>query len=373
MLIVAIVISAAWAVWPKSEGASERNGTVTDLAGRSVAVKLPVEKVVLGDTDSINAFAAVAGEDFLDYIVGGLGDFQGNYPDLYQAYLEAYPEMASVPSVGGLYEPNTEKIISLQPDVFILPLWTVSQQTTPDIDKLEEAGIPTVFIDFTIDPYGGNQIKSLSLLGKLLGMEERADEVIEFYDGEIRKVIDVVAALDEEKPKVYLEIGMYGASDWGASGVSMGASSIDYAGGDNIAKGALSEQGMLSKEYVLRTNPPDVIVICLSPFFGASADGDKFGFGTSTTKAQLAAMAQGYLDRDGWSGLDAVKEGMVHFYYSGLTFSIDNFAILQFMATWLYPDTFADLDPMANLEEFYELYMPIDLEGVWNYDITEMN
>jgi iron complex transport system substrate-binding protein len=375
VLVIVVVIGASWAVWPRASGTEENNKTtttLTDLAGRNVTLELPVESVVLGDTDSINAFAAVAGEDFLSYIVGGLGDFEGNYPDLYQAYCDAYPEIAEVPPIGGLYDPSTEAIINLQPDVLILPLWSVYQETTPDLDTLEEAGIPTVFIDFTMDPYGDGQIRSLSLLGKLLGQEERADNIIEFYDQEIDAVLDRVAAMSGEKPTVYLEIGMYGPDDWGATSVSMGVSSIDYAGGENIAKGVLTSTGKLDREYIL-SEDPDVIVICLSPYFGASADGDKMGFGSSTTPDQLAEMAGQYLEREGWSELTAVKEKRVYFYYSGLTFSIDNFAIMQFMASWLYPDDFTDLDPIASLQEFYGLYMPIELEGTWYYSIADMD
>lgn len=35
------------------------------------------------------------------------------------------------------------------------------------------------------------------------------------------------------------------------------------------------------------------------------------------------------------------------------------------MAKILWPEEFADLDPQADLEEFFELYMPVEYSGIF--------
>ena len=371
VLIVIVVIGAAWAVWPRSEGTNDENAiTVTDLAGRQVAVELPVKTVVLGDTDALGPFAAVAGESFLNYIIGGLGNFEQDYPDRYRAYIEKYPQIANIPSVGDLYTPtfSVEAVIDLQPDILILPYYSMMMGTAPSLELLEKAGIPTVFVDFFLDPYGDSQSQGLTLLGKLLGQEERAANIVEFYERQIDAVIDNIPA-DVVKQTVYFELNAYGPGKWGYTSATMGVSSIDYVGGENIAKKVMTSYGELDEQFILSEDPDYIIIGCNSNY-GAVADGDKFGHGAHMDQAQLAAMAEPYLQRRGWSELDAVQEGRVHFVYAGLALSIENFAVLQLLATWLHPDVFADLDPVGSLEEFYELYMPIDLDGTWYYDIS---
>lgn len=74
-------------------------------------------------------------------------------------------------------------------------------------------------------------------------------------------------------------------------------------------------------------------------------------------------MAAQCLGRTGRNELNAAQEGKVHFYCTGLTFTIENFAALQLMASLFYPDRFGDLDPIAGLEGSCELCMPIGPEG----------
>ncbi|WP_269851614.1 hypothetical protein [Methanosarcina horonobensis] len=68
-----IIISAAgiFLLSGSSEKLTENNIiTVTDLAGRSVSLKVPVERVILGSSRDLHEFAAIEGEDFSRKIVG---------------------------------------------------------------------------------------------------------------------------------------------------------------------------------------------------------------------------------------------------------------------------------------------------------------
>ena len=37
------------------------------------------------------------------------------------------------------------------------------------------------------------------------------------------------------------------------------------------------------------------------------------------------------------------------------------------MAKMIWPEETSDIDPIAILEEFYDLYMPLSFDGTWSY------
>ena len=76
--------------------------TVTDITGREVEVEVPVEKVILGEGRQIYFTAALDGEDPFKRVVGWRDDFEKADNDGYHQYLEKYPEMADLPTFGGM-------------------------------------------------------------------------------------------------------------------------------------------------------------------------------------------------------------------------------------------------------------------------------
>jgi iron complex transport system substrate-binding protein len=48
-----------------------------------------------------------------------------------------------------------------------------------------------------------------------------------------------------------------------------------------------------------------------------------------------------------------------------------NFAAVQQLAKWLYPQEFRDLDPRARLEEFHRRFMPVAHNGTWMIALDE--
>ncbi|MEM7239731.1 MAG: iron ABC transporter substrate-binding protein, partial [Pseudomonadota bacterium] len=72
-----------------------------------------------------------------------------------------------------------------------------------------------------------------------------------------------------------------------------------------------------------------------------------------------------YLDRPGWSGLDAVKSGEIHAIYHGGARTLYDFVFLQYIAKTLHPDQFKDVDPQANLDAFFAGFLPIRFTGTY--------
>jgi iron complex transport system substrate-binding protein len=381
LAIIAAVLVASFSViyWSVSSGltneTNESSNTIqiVDLSNRTVTLTVPVETVVIADQNTVNAFAAVGGTAFLDSVIGLSTDFRTNYPDQYDAYLNAYPELNDITPVGSLLDSSfsVETVVSLNPDVLILPSWAKDYNTLPDLSALDAANIPYVFVDFFLNPYSGDSYsKSVSLLGTILGQEERANSIIDFYNNQLNAVFDVLNTLNDSyaAPTVYIEWPNTGITTYGVTMVNTGmAIPLKYARGDNIAEGVVTKQGILSGEFLV-VNNPDVIMFCLNSGDITTSSGSKvIGFDANPSTEEVQSVVTQYLEREGWSNLDAVKNGKVYFWYSGLSFSIDNFAALQYMSKWLYPELFTDLDPLQNLQTFYNDFMPIPLNGTWTF------
>ena len=78
-------------------------------------------------------------------------------------------------------------------------------------------------------------------------------------------------------------------------------------------------------------------------------------------QAALKALA----DRPGWNALKAVKSKRFYSVYHQFYTSPAHLVAMQVFAKWLYPETFAGLDPDAVWREYHERYSPIPLSGVF--------
>jgi len=343
--------------------------TVTDMAGRQVSVTVPVKKVVLGWAKHLPTFAAVAGEDFPRKIAGwGLPRLiDRTDEDTYLKYKEKYPEIGAIPDVGshvrGTF--SVEKVISLKPDVVIFPLWMLNNEyggIVEDIAKMEKVGIPAVFIDYWEKPFE-NAMPSALLLGALLGKEKRAQEIVDFYQKRINEVVSRLQKIDKPKPTVYVEHGAKRPSEdrftcgnyaWGVVVVK--------AGGINISEGIIKRWGPIAPEYLLKTNP-DVIIIAGTCLMGP---------GDHANPEESRRLLKACTERPGWDTLSAVKNGRVYgVFNSYLIFNIYNFAALEAFAKWFYPDEFKDLDPEADLREFYKKFLSVGHSDVWMKGIQD--
>ena len=344
--------------------------TITDLAGREITLNVPVERVVLASGRHLHEFAAVAGKDFLNNIVGWGPDLHLYDQDTYDTYLEKIPQIADVPDVGYHYKGtfSVEKVISLKPEAVILPLWLVDQEgVQADIEKLELAGIPSIYIDYYTAPFE-HPVESTLLLGVLLGKEERAQEIADFYLEQVNTVYARLQEMSAPQPTVYVEVGSKGPSTYGNTYANVGWGAVaSKSGGANIAEGIIENSGAINPEYLLKSNP-DVIILSGS-YWPATSDSLRLGYHATPEESQR--LLKTFTERPGWETLDAVKNARVHGIFHGFSFRIYNFAGIQAFAKWLYPDEFQDVDPVGTLQEFHERFMPVEYSGVWMISLEE--
>ncbi|WP_321160313.1 hypothetical protein [Marinomonas rhodophyticola] len=143
---------------------------INDVLDRQVEVDLPAKRVILGFY--AEDYMAIGTEKAFDHVVGLSRDtWEGWRPASWNLYTEYRPSLKDIPDIGEI-EAQTfsiEKILSLKPTVILLADWQYQGLGT-DVDRLEEAGIPIVVVDYnaqTLDRH----IKSTQLIGQLTGQE----------------------------------------------------------------------------------------------------------------------------------------------------------------------------------------------------------
>ena len=107
----------------------------------------------------------------------------------YQVFTTAYPELKSIPSIGGFHDDilNSEKIIALKPDAMIINR-TQFAANTQRIEVFERAGIRVIVTDYHAMKLE-NHVLSTRIIGRMLGRDTVAEELC-------RKAIDGLKDVD---------------------------------------------------------------------------------------------------------------------------------------------------------------------------------
>lgn len=239
--------------------------TVTDSAGREVTIAAAPQRVLsFAPSHTEVVFALGAG----DLLVG-----RTDYCD--------YPaEAAEVPSVGGIMQPEYERILATKPDLVLMIGGSEAMR-----DQLTNEHKLTVL---QIQPEDLAQTyEAIDLIGRVLNRQEAADQVVADMKAKIASVEAQVASVSEEqRPKVFYE--MWNDPLMTAGPRTFISDLIQKAGGVNIADDAQDQWPVYPLEQVAKHNP-DLIFTEVQETY-------------EVMKAQK---------RDGWENIKAVREGNV--------------------------------------------------------------
>ena len=347
--------------------------TVTDVAGREVTFDGPVQRAILGEGRLIYTLAAIETENPFAHVVAWRNDLFTTDLSGYNAYVAAFPEAADLPYLGNLTDGTlqAETVVDLSPDVMIL---TIGSKTAPDEVKLEDmlaqVGVKLVYVDFR-EHIIDNTEPSLRVLGQLFDKEDRAQEIIDFWNAQTARVTDVLARENPEKPLVF----MYRAAGLGDCCGTFGNDNygkmVEIAGGVNLGSQFLpGYTGTINPEQVIASNP-DLIVVTGSDWTNQSSSGDgpsyvNVGPNAAATLADSRAALSALIDQPAFTGAKAVADGKVYAIWHQFYASPYQFAPIQQLAKWFHPELFADLDPDATFREFHERFLPVPYQpGYW--------
>ncbi|KXZ40677.1 iron complex transport system substrate-binding protein [Alkalithermobacter thermoalcaliphilus JW-YL-7 = DSM 7308] len=194
-----------------------------------------------------------------------------------------YPQKVSeIESIGGLADPNIEKIVELNPDLVIAS----THFRKEDLEKLEEVGIKVAVL------YGQDNIEGvydiIKRVAQVVNKEEKAQQIVSSMKEKVEDIANKVK--DKEKPTVYYVVGFGEYGDYTAGKGTLISQLIQIAGGENVADDV--EGWQYSIERLLEHDPD--ILIC-SKYFDSK---------------------KGIQEANGYKDLTAVKEGRL--------FEIDN-------------------------------------------------
>ena len=258
-LVMALSLTAAFA-----ESAAI---TVTDMAGREIALDAPATKVVALTASDCEILAALGAEDTL---VG-----RGEYCDYPESILE-------VPAVQSGADTNLEQIIALEPQVVIMAKMA---QTEEQVAALEEAGIRVVVSDAQ-DIEG--VYTAIRLIGALVGRNDEAEAMV----ADMQSAFADIAAKSENTGKtVYFEVSPL---QWGLWTAGKGTFMDELATLCGLTNAFADVEGWaeISEEQVLERDPDYIVTI--SMYYGEGP----------TPVEEIKSRA-------GWEGLKAVQNDAI--------------------------------------------------------------
>ena len=315
------------------DGLSDRL-TVTDMLGRTVSVPKSVRRPVCIGAGSLRLYSYIGDMS----ILAGVEQCEKGFLISSRPYQYANDGLfKSLPSVGAggpQGSADAEAILSVSPDVIFAIYISLE---AADFDELQKkTGVPVVVLSYgKTEAFDINIIKSLELMGKILGREERAESVCSYINSlqsDLNRRTEDIA--DNDKKSVYLGyLNKFGSHGIGSSTANYSLFNAVNASNVLDKAGYKGYQGSIDKETLI-TLAPDVIIL----------DAGGIGIFKDEYKKNTAA----------FDSLDAFENGNVYVqmpynaYYTNLETAYAN---AYFIGKTLFPDRFSDIDITEKLNE----------------------
>ncbi|WP_426954635.1 ABC transporter substrate-binding protein [Muricoccus radiodurans] len=334
---------------------------ITDLAGRTVTLPRPARRIVLQQARHVLALSLLH-PDPVSLIVGWGGDLRQMNPPDYASVRARFPAADAVPLVGRntLDTLSIEMVVASRPDAVVLSRGGGGGGDAAALaDRLSGYGIPTVVVDFFVNPLRDTP-RSIEVLGTLLGQEERARAFGAFHAERLARITERLAGVTV-RPSLFMHAHAGGTTCCASPGRGAFDSFIRAAGGTNIGAEILPGlMGEVSLEQVLTRNP-DVYVATGGPFAGRGGIAMGAGVAPDTALRDLRAV----LTKDRLVGLPAVTGGRAHAMWHGFNDTPAHIMVVEALARALHPTIFADLDPAATQAELNRRFLSIPMEGTY--------
>jgi iron complex transport system substrate-binding protein len=340
--------------------------TLTDSLQRQVKVPDNPQRIVIGESRMIYTLALVEDGNPAKRVVGWPADLRNLDKQTWDRYVKAFPEIGKITQIGNsnFSQLNVEKIIALQPDLVILPVYA---RTPPNNSQfmlqLQAANIPVLFLDFRVDPLS-NTVASLRTLGAALNDEAKSERFIAFYQQHMQRIHDRLANWHGTRPKVMLQLHL-GKKAECCTTVAHGnlADLIAFAGGDNIAAGRFPAVfGQLNPEAVIAANPDIYIATGSSGPEETSA----LQLGPLVNAEQAKTTFLRALAQDSTvSALPAVQQQRAAAFWQNFYMSPWHLLAAEFFAKTFHPQLFHDLSPNDTLREMNQQFLPIPETGTY--------
>jgi iron complex transport system substrate-binding protein len=337
---------------------------VTDLLGRTVTLPRPARRIVLGQARHVLALSLLH-PDPVSLVVGWGGDLRQLNPPDYASVRARFPAADAVPLVGrsSVDTLSVESIVAARPDVVLLSRGGSSGSTAELAARLNGFGVPTLVIDFFVDPLR-DTLPSIAILGAVIGAEERARDFAAFYTGRLQRIADRLGSV-AARPKVFIHAHAGGTPCCGTAGSGAYNGFVQAAGGRNLGAEILPGViGSISLEQLLASDPA-VYVATGGPF--AARGGFPLGAGVAPEAALSGLRA--VLQRERLTGLSAIRNGRGHGMWHGFNDTPAHIVLVEALARAIHPVVFAEIDPAATRAELNRRFLSVPMEGTYWLDL----
>ena len=329
VILLSFSLSAA-AVTEASECVPKQGIQIfVDDLGREVELPADITRIApSGSNAQVIVFQIAPGK-----LVGLASKLSGDELSIYPSYTHDLPAFGTL--YGKKANLNKETLILANPEV-VIDVGDIKgsvEEMASDLDKVSaDVGVPVIFIEANMDNYPS----VFRRLGKLLGEEDRAEQLAEYYEDAI-SVIE--ASKTDYKPTVYIT-----SSSDGLEAILAGkshAQCAEKAGAEVVVTSKLAQgNGNISLETLYQLDPEYIFAY------------SEAGYNTIRTSSD-------------WATLKAVRDGNV-FLVPGMPHGfIDNPVCsnriigLWYLASIFYPQ--AGIDIVAKTREFYSLFYGADI------------
>lgn len=310
--------------------------TITDALGREVTLETLPQRVVVAGRGTYMVTGALftfpqASERVAAYEGGRFND-----PTAFLPFVDpGFEQKTALERNAG-----PEQIAPVKPDAIVLKTTAVDELGA----SLETLGIPIIYVEMESVEQYFNDIRTV---GQLFGAPERAQTIIDFFQARLDRVSAALQGVDEAaKPRVlliqYSEEGGEVAFEVPAANW-LQTRQVELAGGNPVWAEAAPGGGWntVNFEQIAQWNPDKIFVITYQ-------------------SDPLEAIAK-FKENPEWQALAATQNNEIYGFPSDI-FGWDSPDPRWILGvTWLgqkiYPDRFADVDMMAEIEAFFtEIY-----------------
>lgn len=340
--IAALSIAALLSVLGTAFACGATEVTVTDAWGRNVSVPESVTRVICSGPGCLRYLVYLQGQDF----AVGVDDIEkarksGTFES--RPYSIAHPELGEKPLFGEFRgHDNPELIVSLDPAPQVI--FKTHGNMGHDPEELQrKTGIPVVVLNYGHLATRRKDMKeALLLMGRIIGREERAKDVIRFFDDTISDLQTRTADIPEDRRTSCYVGGIAYKGPHGVTSTEPAYPPFFFVNANNIAAGPKDkqlQQTVFSRENIIAADPESIFVD-LSTIQGGTE---------ASALYQLRNQAC-------YQVLSAVEKGRIYGVLPYNWYTQNHGSILAdayFVGKVLYPERFADIDPAEKADEIY--------------------
>jgi iron complex transport system substrate-binding protein len=217
---------------------------ITDVIGREVTLEKPATKLVGTHNPTLNAAVVLGGGG--KYLVG-FGNKEMSR-GLYEQVIDSYDDLVQIGKGSTI---NFESVVAAGADLAILP-----ERNQDLVPQFEEINLPAVVILDSTESFETVK-QTLTLLGQVLGENERAEQITAFLDAQLEQAQTLLKDTTERPSVLFL-----GASSQlsVAPAAMIQTSLIEAGGGTNAVSGVEGTGSFIEVniEQIVAWNP-DVI------------------------------------------------------------------------------------------------------------------